>query len=122
MEFPEDIRLIISAFSKPRFIHFREYNRALRVHHLSSWPALKHALMTNPDKVLISLEKYEKAKLEANQYETEHNLWFQSYLDNHCVEEEERHQRSLESIRKKFDLATKREELYYLVRYGEPIQ
>ena len=122
MELPDDIRGIISAFSKPHFIHFREYNRALRVHHLSSWPSLKHALMTNPDKVLDALEKYEKAKLEANQYEIQHNLWFQSYLDNHCVEEEERHQRSLESIRKKFDLATKREELHYLVKYGEPVR
>jgi hypothetical protein len=91
------------------------------VHKLTSWPSLKAALMTNPEVVLHALTKYEKAKLEADQYEIAHNIWFQSYLDNHCVEEEERHQRSLESIRKKFDLATKREELHYLVRYGEPI-
>lgn len=121
MEFPEDIRGIISAFSRPYFKEFREYNRALRVHKLTDWPNLKAALMTNAEEVLGALLNYEKAKLEANQYEIEHNLWFQSYLDNHCVEEEERHQRSLESIRKKFDLATKREELHYLVRYGEPM-
>lgn len=122
MEFPEDIRLIISAFSRPYFKHFREYKRALRVHNLTSWPKLKAALMTNPDMVLNALAKYEKAKLEYKQYEIQHNLWFQQYLDNHCVEEEERHLRSLESIRKKFDLATKREELHYLVKYGEPIR
>jgi hypothetical protein len=122
MEFPEDIRRIIYEFSRPYFKQFREYKRALRVHKLTSWPSLKKALMTNAEEVLGALTKYEKAKLEADQYEIAHNLWFQSYLDNHCVEEEERHQRSLESIRKKFDLATKREELHYLVKYGEPIK
>ena len=63
MELPDDIRGIISAFSKPHFIHFREYNRALRVHHLSSWPSLKHALMTNPDKVLDALLQYQLTEL-----------------------------------------------------------
>ena len=117
MEFPEDIRLIISQFSRPHFKLFREYNRALRVHHLSAWPSLKHALMTNPDKVLDALQKYEKAKIEAELY----NLWFQKYLDNHSVEEE-RHLRSLESHTKKFKLSTMREELHFLVNYGQPLR
>ena len=120
MEFPEDILRIIYAFSRPSFKYFREYNRALRLHHITNWPSLKYALISFPDKVLNAIHEYEKAFLQANQYEIQHNLWFQHYLDNHCVEEEERHKRSLESIRKKFALATKREELHYLVNTVNP--
>ena len=63
MEFPEDIRLIIWAFSRPYFKHFREYNRALRVHRLTSWPSLKTALMTNPEVVLHALLDYQLKEL-----------------------------------------------------------
>jgi hypothetical protein len=96
MEFPEDIRLIISGFSKPRFKYFSEYNRALRVHYIAHWPNLKFALMTNPEPVLEALFNYENAKLE-----------FEQYLEDR-----------LETIRKKFDVMTKLEELHYLVKYG----
>ncbi len=100
MEFPEDIRLIISGFSKPHFKYFREYNQALRTHYIAHWPNLKYALMTNPEPVLAALLNYENAKLR-----------FEQYL----------HQERLETIRKKFDVMTKLEELCYLVKYGEPI-
>jgi hypothetical protein len=63
MEFPEDIRLIIYEFSRPYFKQFREYKRALRVHNLTSWPSLKNALMTNPDKVLHALLDYQLKEL-----------------------------------------------------------
>jgi hypothetical protein len=53
MEFPEDIRRIISEFSRP---YFKEYKRALRVHKLTEWPNLKAAL-TN--EVLAALLHYQ---------------------------------------------------------------
>jgi len=107
MEFPEDVRLIISGFSKPYFKYFREYKQALRTHYIVHWPNLKYALMTNPEPVLAALLNYDNAKLEFEQYEIAHNLSLQ----------EER----MESIRKKFDVMTKREELHYLVKYGVPL-
>ena len=44
MEFPPEILRIIRAFSRPYFIHFREYNWALRVHGKKEWPELKRAM------------------------------------------------------------------------------
>ena len=63
MELPEDIRLIISAFARPYFKEFREYNRALRVHRLTSWPSLKAALMTNAEEVKAALLHYQLKEL-----------------------------------------------------------
>ena len=116
MAFPDDILRIISDFSKPYFKYFREYNRALRLHGFMQWPQLKHALLTNAPLVLLALNRYEEALALFQLYDAQHRIWFLSHSD-----EEERHLRSLESIRKKFDLFSKREELNYLVKFGRTL-
>ena len=102
MEFPEDIRGIISAFSKPHFIHFREYNRALRVHHLSSWPALKHALMTNPEKVLISLLQYQLTELsfKCESYNYLESWYYDDTAETRYWEKEEKFKEAKENLYK----------------------
>lgn len=61
MEFPPEILRIIRAFSRPYFIHFREYNWALRVHGKKEWPELKRAM--NKSVVIDCLFQYQLREL-----------------------------------------------------------
>jgi len=63
MEFPPEILDIIRQFYRPYFIHFREYNRALRVHGKKHWPELKEGLITNTDFVLDALFQFQVREL-----------------------------------------------------------
>jgi hypothetical protein len=63
MEFPPEILDLIRQFSRPYFVHFREYNRALRVHRKLHWPELKHALLTNNDGILDALFQFQWREL-----------------------------------------------------------
>ena len=61
MELPEDILRLIREFSRPCFRFFKQYKRALYIHHRNQWPLLKLALLRNPLSVLNALDVYERA-------------------------------------------------------------
>jgi len=58
MEFPDDVLVLIRAYSKPAFQHFREYNHALKVLGKKKWPMLKYKLEIEPSVVVCILPAY----------------------------------------------------------------
>jgi hypothetical protein len=62
MEFPPEIIRIIREYSAPRFLYYKEYNHALRVHRRKTWPELKFGLYRNPERVLEALSKVEQCQ------------------------------------------------------------
>ncbi len=80
MILPDDILKEISAFSKPIFRYFREYNAMLRELGKPVWPELKEKLTgTDADKASVLIQQYvntaESARyLEQTYYKTKQHL------------------------------------------------
>lgn len=64
MELPDDVIELISAFAKPRFKYFREYNHAVQVLGEKKCRALKDKLPTNGVKIVPILIPYLDTYLE----------------------------------------------------------
>jgi hypothetical protein len=112
MILPDDVLSLIRAFSKPCFKYFKEYRNVLKRLGRHSWSKLKSALLTNPDTMLTLIYSFETIQDDYLNYWKEHNLWYQTFLDNHCVEEEGRKERQLILLKKGFDLRKAIEDLY----------
>lgn len=69
MELPDDVLVLIRAYSRPRFKYFQEYKSMLKLCAFQEWTALRHALQTNPEKVLPAIRVHEKAQ----------TVWLQAY-------------------------------------------
>lgn len=64
MELPEDVLLIVRAYSKPVFEHYHAYNHALNVLGKKQWTKLKEKLQEEPEVVLPALHYYLVAFVE----------------------------------------------------------
>jgi hypothetical protein len=92
MILPDDILKEISAFSKPIFRYFREYNAMLRELDKPVWPELKEKLTgTDADKASVLIQQYvntaETARyLEQTYYKTKQHLTlFFVFASSVCV-------------------------------------
>jgi hypothetical protein len=80
MELPDDVLGLISAYSKPAFKYFREYNRALKVLEKEEWQGLKDKLRTDGDAVVPILLLYLDAWTELQTIQIVHWFYFRFHL------------------------------------------
>jgi len=76
MELPDDVLLLIRAYAKPAFKHFREYNRALHVLKRYQWKELKDKLRTHGDALVPTLLLYLDARIEVQKAKDKHVLYW----------------------------------------------
>ena len=64
MELPDDVLRLIREYAKPWFKHYKVYKDTLRMMELYSCPQLRRCLQYNPELILPTLVRFEKAYVE----------------------------------------------------------
>lgn len=64
MELPDDVLMIVRAYARPVFKHYKEYNHALKVLGKKQWSKLKEKLQTESEVILPALYIYLDAFLK----------------------------------------------------------